>query len=213
MRLLKKILKGFVEEVFDMGIDQVRKVKIKKPEKYNGRFVSLDWNNLGTVLGELKKPTAVKLYLYLAGNKSDYDFDLMTAAYANWQDKSYSNGGKVFDPSTRATINKQIRAGIDELIAAGYMKEISKDNYEFYEIKSEETNGNVSDTRQVVSAEIKTQETNSNVADTRQVVSSKIVSENKQSPVGSETSCSLKNESSLKEQTVSWMDENGNFDF
>lgn len=117
-----------------MANEKIRVVNIHRTQKYNTQFIQVDYNNLGIVFGKLTKDGAKNLYLYFMSNKDDYPFQLIASNYANWLGKSYSKDGKIFDESTRSTINKQIREGLKQLLEEGYLVEVIKDvSFEFYE--------------------------------------------------------------------------------
>ena len=115
-----------------MATETIRNVKINKRDKYD-TFTQVDTVALGIAAGKLKL-VGLRLYTYLVSNKNGYNFSLSPLAYGRWYGVDYFNEDTgALDSNKRSGVNKAIRDGIADLIAAGYMKEVATNNYEFYE--------------------------------------------------------------------------------
>lgn len=115
-----------------MAAETIRNVKINKRDKYD-TFTQVDTVALGIAAGKLKL-VGLRLYTYLVSNKNGYNFSLSPLAYRRWYGVDYFNEDTgALDSNKRSGVNKAIRDGIADLIAAGYMKEVATNNFEFYE--------------------------------------------------------------------------------
>ena len=92
----------------------------------NKNFTGINTVALGSAVRNLKL-CGLKLYLYLAGNKEGFVWNLNPAAYADWLGIDYKNNGR--------TVRKAITDGIKDLEDNGYLKiEEGKDEcYKFLE--------------------------------------------------------------------------------
>lgn len=112
--------------------EQRRKITIHKPDKYVGEsFISMSKEKAGIALGKMTKRSAVNLYIYLMGNKSNYNFELSPTVYGKWLGFVDEKGE--FLESKKPTVNDQIREGIKQLISLDYLVEKEKGVYDFYE--------------------------------------------------------------------------------
>lgn len=116
-----------------MAAETTRMVKINKTEEYKGGFTQVDTYAVGAAAGKLKL-VGLRLYIYLIGNRNQYNFVLSPLAYGRWYGVDYfdEETGKL-DSNKRSGVNKAIRDGIADLVAAGYMREVATNNYEFFE--------------------------------------------------------------------------------
>ena len=115
-----------------MAAETIKNVKINKRDKYD-TFTQVDTVALGIAAGKLKL-VGLRLYTYLVSNKNGYNFSLSPLAYGRWYGVNYFNEDTgALDSNKRSGVNKAIRDGIADLIAAGYMKEVATNNFEFYE--------------------------------------------------------------------------------
>lgn len=114
-----------------MGYEVKRKIHINKKDRYDSDFTQIDTAILGIVSQTLTH-NGLRLYLFLISNKNGFEFDLSPLAYARWLGRNYKDGDKV-DNTVRTNVNKDIRRGIEDLIEKGYLIEVKKDTFEFYE--------------------------------------------------------------------------------
>ena len=130
-----------------MAKTQTKYFIIHKPEKYDDRFVQIGFTALGIAMGKLEKKGSKNLYLYLASNANNYNFELKVANYANWLgDPAYDKNGTPITTKMN-TYSGHIKAGIEELIKEGYLVEKFPGVYDFYEGG---VNDNLSDNEQNV---------------------------------------------------------------
>lgn len=116
-----------------MAAETIRNVHINKQDKYEGNFTQADTEALGIAAGKLKL-VGIRLYIYLIGNRNNYNFSLSPFAYGRWYGVDYlDEEANKIDESKRSSVNKALREGIKNLTEAGYLKLIVPNNYEFYE--------------------------------------------------------------------------------
>ena len=89
-------------------------------------FTGINTPILGEACGKLKF-CGIKLYLYLASNKDNYNWNLNPSVYANWLGVDYAKSGR--------SVRKAIDDGIQDLIENKYLIEDSnrEGHYQFYE--------------------------------------------------------------------------------
>ena len=90
----------------------------------NNSFTGVNTVCLGVAAGCLKQ-CGLKLYLYLAGNKDNFNWTLNPAAYANWLNIDYSSKGR--------SVRKAIDDGVADLVANGFLRQTGDSQYEFSE--------------------------------------------------------------------------------
>lgn len=88
-------------------------------------FLSVNREVLGEAMGLLKKPTAIKMYLYLAQHQDKKSWDLNTAAVANWLGLDYSNA------SQARKARNWIQEGLAELEECGFLVCVGEEKYRF----------------------------------------------------------------------------------
>jgi hypothetical protein len=88
-------------------------------------FLSINREVLGEAMGVLKKPTAIKMYLYLAQHQDKKSWDLNTVAVANWLGLDYSNA------SQARKARNWIQEGLAELEECGFLVCVGEEKYRF----------------------------------------------------------------------------------
>lgn len=88
-------------------------------------FLSVNRHVLGEALGKLKKPTAIKMYLYFTQHQDKVEWDLNVVAVAHWLGLDYSN------ESTARKVRNWVKEGITELEELGFITLIKDNTYSF----------------------------------------------------------------------------------
>lgn len=142
----------------------MKHIKINK-SPLNNDFLQINRETIGTAMGILNKPTAIKMYIYLIQHKNGKLWTMNTAAFANWLGLDYSN------ESAARKARRLISEGMQELIDCGFMREVGKEQYEFSDTIYPENDEIETDTICPENTEVKTdincpKDINSNKTDT-----------------------------------------------